>query len=775
MGQIVPPLPGARGAPPPAPPSGFGAQAREAEKESESKLEKVKDEYEKRMSQLERRLQDEREKTLVNQIKSQEEQVTAAKVEVSLKELQDRLRRDRRDQDQEEAKAKLEKRAEELETRLAQERETWVVTLKNQLAAREGQDKEVEVHFAMRIQEMERRWLEEKANWQRVAMAKDEEIRTLRSLAEKLKGADTELSKISMEKKILDERVTELSKDRAEALARLHNASERENESIQIKAELLLSRQQAAMIQERLERDLASLRSSAREREERLLADQERLQRDLATVKQRFDAEKDSELRRVKVENEADLARHKEAAERANAELQRLRAVCGALEQQAASSVAQINELKSSSEELNKTQEYYKAEFVVLQRKWVEREKEVRAEVAEQSLQKCVEKDAELRRVKIEYEADLARHKEAAERAGVELQRLRAVCGALERQGASSRAQLDKLKRSSAEWEKTQERYKAEFVVLQRKWVEREKEIRAEAAEKSLQMLESEKTRLKIMAQAEINARAAKISDQLRKETESAKSRLEGDLRVELEGEFQIRLQELKVEREAVRTQLENEISRLRRESAQKEAAWSERLLAKESEVIASRTCADEAARRLSLEEESRQAADRRAFELEKSVQDAREQGTVLQNSLRALRQRLEEAEAGTGRLEREKTEFERLFSAQSAQAQCVQESLEQARTQLARESQSAKIAQNALDQAEKSLGSLRQELILNTQAQKTEFERALAQKDQEILQLIAQARELQLGRERLAAEAAGKAREQAQSSASDLPEQGGS
>ncbi|HAZ09205.1 MAG TPA: hypothetical protein DCZ01_11960, partial [Elusimicrobia bacterium] len=554
-----------------------------------------------------------------------------------------------------------------------------------------------------------------------------------------------------------------------------HNASERENESIQIKAELLLSRQQAAMIQERLERDLASLRSSAREREERLLADQERLQRDLATVKQRFDAEKDSELRRVKVENEADLARHKEAAERANAELQRLRAVCGALEQQAASSVAQINELKSSSEELNKTQEYYKAEFVVLQRKWVEREKEVRAEVAEQSLQKCVEKDAELRRVKIEYEADLARHKEAAERAGVELQRLRAVCGALERQGASSRAQLDKLKRSSAEWEKTQERYKAEFVVLQRKWVEREKEIRAEAAEKSLQMLESEKTRLKIMAQAEINARAAKISDQLRKETESAKSRLEGDLRVELEGEFQIRLQELKVEREAVRTQLENEISRLRRESAQKEAAWSERLLAKESEVIASRTCADEAARRLSLEEESRQAADRRAFELEKSVQDAREQGTVLQNSLRALRQRLEEAEAGTGRLEREKTEFERLFSAQSAQAQCVQESLEQARTQLARESQSAKIAQNALDQAEKSLGSLRQELILNTQAQKTEFERALAQKDQEILQLIAQARELQLGRERLAAEAAGKAREQAQSSASDLPEQGGS
>ena len=356
------------------------------------------------------------------------------------------------------------------------------------------------------------------------------------------------------------------------------------------------------MIQERLERDLASLRSSAREREERLLADQERLQRDLATVKQRFDAEKDSELRRVKVENEADLARHKEAAERANAELQRLRAVCGALEQQAASSVAQINELKSSSEELNKTQEYYKAEFVV----------------------------------------------------------------------------------------------------LQRKWVEREKEIRAEASAQSLQMLEAEKTRLKILAQDELNTRASKIADQLRQENDVEKARLEAKLRAEIEQELLARRQELKVEADAVRIQADAETSRLRRELAAKDAAWAERLLAKETEVLASRSRADEAAGRLSREEEARQAADRRVRELEKAVSDAREQAGGLSASQRELQRRLGETEAEKSRLEREKTELERLTSAQAAQVSGVQEALEQARLQLTRETLASQIAQSALDKLKK-------------------------------------------------------------------------
>ena len=431
-----PPLPSRSGAPalptmpsfgspasaPPAPPS-FGAPPTRAQepdraKEREEKIERMKDEFENKLEALEKKLSDEREKSLMMQLKSQEETVTAAKVEVSLKELQDKLRRDRRDQENEEAKLKLERRSQELETRLAQERETWVTTLKSQLASRETQDKEVETHFAVRLQEMERRWLEEKAQWQKTALAKDDEVRTLRALAEKLRGADTELAKTAGEKKLLEERLTEVLQERAEAVARLQGASDREKESIQLRADLTLTRQQAGLIQERLERDMAALRHSSREREERLMADQERLQRDLSSIKQNLEAQHEANLRRAKAENEAELFKYKDVAEKTTAELQRLRA----------------------------------------------------------------------------------------------------VAGALERQGASARAQLDELRRASASWEKTQERYKAEFVVLQRKWVEREKEVRAEAVQSSLQMVESEKTRLRIQAQDELNQRAAKIADQLRLE-----------------------------------------------------------------------------------------------------------------------------------------------------------------------------------------------------------------------------------------------------------------
>ena len=217
----LPPMPrfGAPATTPPAPPSFSAAPAPDRTKEREEKIERMKDEFEGKLELLEKKLTQEREKSLLMQLRSQEETVTAAKVEVSLKELQDRLRRDRRDQEAEETKIKLERRAQELEGRLAQERETWVSTLKSQLASRESQDKEVETHFAVRLQEMERRWLEEKAQWQKAALAKDDEVRTLRALAEKLRGADTELTKAVGERKLIDERLTEVLQERAVAFS----------------------------------------------------------------------------------------------------------------------------------------------------------------------------------------------------------------------------------------------------------------------------------------------------------------------------------------------------------------------------------------------------------------------------------------------------------------------------------------------------------------------------------------------------------------------------
>lgn len=505
--QKPPPLPPAADQPPQPPPLPFGVTppssffpASAARPEPATREDKVRGEYEQKLAELERRLQQEREKLLVTQLKSQEEQATSAKVEVSLRELQDRLRRDRREQDQEEARVKLEKKAAELEARLAQERETWVATLKNQLSSRDSQEKEIETHFASRLQETERRWLEEKAGWQKMTLAKDEEIRVLRTLSEKLKGADSELSRTVADKKAfesralaeraeLEKRVTQLSRESAEAQARVSSSYEREKESLQLRADLQLSRQQASLVQERLERELGALRASSREREERLLADVERLQRDMTTIKQRLDAEHEAQLRVVKGEQESLLARQKDVAERAQ----------------------------------------------------------------------------------------------------TEVQQLRAIAGALERQAASGRAQVEELKRASAEWEKTQERYKAEFIVLQRKWVEREKEVRAEASAQAMQGLDAEKTRLKVLAQDELNQRAAKIAEQLRQENESDQRRFEGKLRADVEQELATRRHQLQTEYEAYHTQTDAEMSRLRRDLAQKDEGWSQRLLAKESELLSAR------------------------------------------------------------------------------------------------------------------------------------------------------------------------------------------
>ena len=560
------------------------------------------------------------------QMRGQEETVTAAKVEVSLKELQDKLQRDRRDQDSEEARLKLESRAQELETRLAQERETWVATLKSQVASRETQDKEVETHFAVRLQEMERRWLEEKARWQKISLAKDDEVRTLRALAEKLRGADTELAKSVSERNLLDKRLNEVMVEREQAVARLQGASDREKESIQLRADLTLTRQQGALIQERLERELAALRHSAREREERLMADQERLQRDLGSLKQNLEVQHDANLRRAKAENDVELLKYKDLAEKAKAELQRLRT----------------------------------------------------------------------------------------------------VAGALERQGASSRVQLDEMRRAAASWEKTQERYKAEFVVLQRKWVEREKEVRAEATQASLQMVESEKMRLRVQAQDELNQRAAKIADQLRLENESEQKRLESRLRADLEGELAQRRQAMIAETDAARAQAEQELGRLRRELQQKDASWGERMLAKEAELIGQRSRADELAGRLSHEETARTAALRDKLELEKQVEGLREQLGAQQASLRAFQDRLSSSEADKFRLESEKSEFERLSTAQAAQVQSTQEAIEATRLQLARETQTGKILQNAREQAEKTLAAQRAEMTRSLHAQKVEFDRVL-------------------------------------------------
>ncbi|MBI4676144.1 MAG: hypothetical protein HY748_01035 [Elusimicrobia bacterium] len=375
------PMMPARGvASPPAPPFA-AAPAPQAQPPKGTDPAAVKEEYERKLAAMEKRLQEEREKVLLANLKSQSEAATAAKVEVAIKELQDKIRRDRRDQESEELKHKLDTRVVELETRLAQERETWLVTLKNQMTQREVQDKDFESQLAGRLQEMERRWLEEKAVWQKTVGAKDDEIRNLRNLAEKLKGVEVEWGKVSSEKKNLEERLAELVKEKADSQLKAQKGLEAEKEAIGLRAELSVARQQLASVSERLERDLQAMRQSAREREDRLTYEVDRLQRELSGLGQRMRMEHEAELKRAKDQGESEKSQYKEKADKSAADVAKLKAILAAMERQAAMSRAQVMQLRKSASEWEKTQEHYKAEFVVLQRRWADREREIRSEV----------------------------------------------------------------------------------------------------------------------------------------------------------------------------------------------------------------------------------------------------------------------------------------------------------------------------------------------------------------------------------------------------------
>ena len=122
------------------------------------------------------------------------------------------------------------------------------------------------------------------------------------------------------------------------------------------------------------------------------------------------------------------------------------------------------------------------------------------------------EHEAELRRVKAEACAEVLKHKEAAQSVASERQRLKAVAGALERQLAAARTQVGELKRVAAQGELAQERAKAEFVVIQRRWMEREKEIRSEVVAQAQEKLQAQLSRLKLAAQEEINQRLARVA-----------------------------------------------------------------------------------------------------------------------------------------------------------------------------------------------------------------------------------------------------------------------
>ncbi len=145
-----------------------------------TEAEAAKSDLEGKIAELEKRLMEEREKVLLASLRSKEEEAVSAKVETSIKDIQDKLRREKREQELEENRRKAEARAMEMERRMAEEREAWVATLKGQLNQRDQATQEMELHFAARLKDLEYRWSQEKTVLEAALKEREGELSRLR-------------------------------------------------------------------------------------------------------------------------------------------------------------------------------------------------------------------------------------------------------------------------------------------------------------------------------------------------------------------------------------------------------------------------------------------------------------------------------------------------------------------------------------------------------------------------------------------------------------------
>jgi chromosome segregation ATPase len=120
------------------------------------------EELRRRLAETEKRLSEEKEKVLMADVRSKQEEAFAAHVEASLKDIQQKMQRDKREKEIEEERAQLREKVRELDNRLIAERESWVQILRTQLqqAPQQKQDapSPVETAILTRLESLEQKW-----------------------------------------------------------------------------------------------------------------------------------------------------------------------------------------------------------------------------------------------------------------------------------------------------------------------------------------------------------------------------------------------------------------------------------------------------------------------------------------------------------------------------------------------------------------------------------------------------------------------------------------
>ena len=136
------------------------------------------DDMKNKIGELEKKLMEEREKVLLASLRSKEEEAVSSKVESSIKDIQDKLRRDKREQELDEARKKADTRLVDLERRIAEVSEMQ----------RLAEDRIRQEWVAFKAEEQKR--------WTSHSLSQEESMRDLRKDMDKLEQRTTTMDDI---------------------------------------------------------------------------------------------------------------------------------------------------------------------------------------------------------------------------------------------------------------------------------------------------------------------------------------------------------------------------------------------------------------------------------------------------------------------------------------------------------------------------------------------------------------------------------------------------
>lgn len=594
----------------PAPP-----QAPVKDDAEERRLAEEKDRLEKKINDMEKLLSAEKEKALLATLKNQQDEALSSRVESSLKDIQDKMRRDRRDHEVEEERLTLKSKVKEMENRLAQERETWMTTLKNQLSERETQGKDVEGHFVYRLQEMERRWLDEKAQWQKEISAREELIRSLKSSAEKLRDVEDEYRKISLEKSMGEREISKMRDDLAraerekasvEGWLRVMPEKEREISDVRSENAILRAREENSRL------ETAHREEKHRYELEKVRGEIGRLQAEIGTISDRKNSEMNDALRKAADGYEAQLQEKEKTI--ADVSGEKVRAISELMKIKGfVSRVQAINAVLDKERGQLKLEKMQLAQNMAAQLEEIRRQKQ------------------ELDTIKAAHQTELEAQ---SSRAAAELQKLRNDLTAEfnrrheEKISEITRARQEEALKLSAEKQ----------AELSKAVADHQAELARIAAER-----QGEVSRISAERQAEFDARVS----QLRLKYEATSEEEKAAVRRQLEEYYSARLQETKASAAAAldtAARLEAENRRLAGEAAVYEKTLSERTREFQEKI-------DRAEGELKRREERAAAIERAAGASEADRQRLSAEYSALREKHSALEARAAAAEAEAARL----------------------------------------------------------------------------------------------------------------------------